>query len=239
MADNEKDSVNSGKVESVGGAVIFELDNVLLGGNRVLYDIVSSLMSKRGIKMTPVMFSRYCIDSTPPEFLAALLEAGNKKNLSSDALLKEFNEKIGSAFKNGSMKADSSVVALLKKASKNGLSLGALTWMEPGKSSEILESVDIKDIQISVCSYANEGNLAPSADVWMRSAKAVETKSAHCMGIAASSSACKACLSAGMRCVAVTDEFTSFQDFGGCDYVTDSLDKSAVDEIYKLLDIAE
>jgi hypothetical protein len=48
--------------------------------------------------------------------------------------------------------------------------------------------------------------------------------------------ACKTALSAGMRCVVVPNNFTEFEDFGGSDYVLDSLDGGVLEEVFDLMD---
>ena len=43
--------------------------------------------------------------------------------------------------------------------------------------------------------------------------------------------ACKSAMSADLRCVAVPDDFTSFQDYSGADLILGSLDEMSAREI--------
>ena len=53
----------------------------------------------------------------------------------------------------------------------------------------------------------------------MKMARELGRSSRRTVVFSSSSRACKSTLSAGMRAVAVTDQFTAFQDFGGAELV--------------------
>jgi beta-phosphoglucomutase-like phosphatase (HAD superfamily) len=87
-----------------------------------------------------------------------------------------------------------------------------------------------------VLSNGSQDKHLPSSDSWLKLAKSMKVPASCCVVIASSSRACKAALSAGMRCVALPDKFTSFQDFGGADFVLESLDGDVAGRIIGLLD---
>ena len=84
-------------------------------------------------------------------------------------------------------------------------------------------------------SCAVNGRDFPTADAWLKIAKQLGTKPQLCIVLASRSTACKAALSAGMRCIVIPDQYTSFQDFGGADFVVDEAEPSVVETVLELV----
>ena len=73
----------------------------------------------------------------------------------------------------------------------------------------------------------------------LKIAKAMSKSPRVCIALVSSMASCKSALSAGMRCVALPDAFTSFQDFGGADVVYEHGDEVAIEELLKTMLLEE
>jgi beta-phosphoglucomutase-like phosphatase (HAD superfamily) len=71
----------------------------------------------------------------------------------------------------------------------------------------------------------------PSADIWLKTAKAMNIKSRRCLAVGGNMAACKSAMSADLRCLAVPDDFTSFQDYSGADLVLENPDEMSAKDI--------
>jgi len=73
MAKKEEQQMEGASARS---ALIFEMDNVALGARRIRYEVLTGILGEQNIKLTPILFSRYCLHPDPasymPEFLAAM-----------------------------------------------------------------------------------------------------------------------------------------------------------------------
>ncbi|MFO1491641.1 MAG: hypothetical protein U1F87_12170 [Kiritimatiellia bacterium] len=74
-----------------------------------------------------------------------------------------------------------------------------------------------------LCFEANEKGF-PRADLWLKAAKETNFPPAARLSLVTSMRTCKSALTAGMRCLALPDGFTAFQDFGGAHAIVDSIE---------------
>ncbi|MEI6971057.1 MAG: hypothetical protein WCL44_06015, partial [bacterium] len=82
---------------------------------------------------------------------------------------------------------------------------------------------------------APEADNFPTADAWLKLAKAVAVAPQGCVVITTNQESCMAALSGGMKPVAIPDAFTAFQDFGGADLLVDKFNDEAIEAIVALM----
>jgi len=236
MSEQETNGEAAVTEEKPARAVLFELENVALAGRRIAYEILDKLFEDKGAKLTPALFSRFCLDTAPAQFIPKLLEVLDKSKSSPEKLLASFTEQRWKVL--GSTKAQASPVLrdLLKSLADRGALLGALTEITDGDPAKRLGKMGLSAPALTVLPVPTDEKTVPTADAWLKLAKTLSASSSACIAIVTSAASAKAAISAGMRCVVVTDEFTAFQDFGGADYVAETLDADTVTGILELLD---
>ncbi|MCK5850044.1 MAG: HAD family phosphatase [Kiritimatiellae bacterium] len=236
MAETEDNEAIVTEEEPLQRAFLFELENVLMGTRRILYDLLSKILKDKGVKLTPILFSRYCLGEPASVFIPAILKAKKKDKVVAENLVKSLNEKYNAALKSKAGKITPSFKTLLTKAKKSQRVIGALTQVGVDEKENHLKRMELADLDITMLSYSSGEKLAPSADAWLKLAKKVAAQPPLCVAVATSAMSCKAALSAGMRCIVVEDEFTSCEDFGGADYITTSVDDNLNKVILTLLE---
>lgn len=236
MVDQENDGAAAVEEAKPPRAVLFELENVAIGGRRIAFEVLGKLFKDKKSKLTPPVFSRFCLDTAPAEFIPGLLDAVDKGRSSPEKFLATFTDQRHATLAGSKAQANSSLKNLLKELSKRGVLLGALTEVTDRDAAKRLETMGISDVGVTVLSLSTDEKLAPTADAWLKLAKTLSASSSACIAIVTSAASAKAAISAGMRCVAIADEFTAFQDFGGADYVAEALDADAVAGILELLE---
>lgn len=216
-------------------AILLELENVAVKGRQIVYDVLKSVLADKGIDLTSMAFSRYCLYPSVKYFLPALLAAEEKKRLSKDKLLAEITQGITLSLTDDSVKLEAGLADVLKIAKEKKVLVGVLSGLGEKTARQLLAKLGLTDMGVHLLPYSCEDKNFPSADAWLKLAKIMSVLPALCLVIATSATACKAALSAGMRCVVVPDRFTTFQDFGGADHIAEDLDKTTVKTIFALL----
>jgi beta-phosphoglucomutase-like phosphatase (HAD superfamily) len=129
------------------------------------------------------------------------------------------------------------LMKILKEARRRGAALGAVTCLPKNTADPLMASLGLQDMGVNLLSLEPDPEEQfPGPDSWLKLAKSCSRKDwAHCTVLAASMSACRTALSAGMSCVAIPDSFTSFQDFSGADWIVEDLDDADVPAIVDFL----
>lgn len=234
MAEN-KDPVQQDGEAPPDRALLFELENVAASGRQIVYDVLKSVLAEKGVKMTPIMFSRCCLQPCVKQFLPRLLAVSKKERLSEGKLLTEIERGIDLSFSDGSIKLAAGVESLLAAARKEGVRTGAVSALGAETVKQLAEKLGLGEMGVHALPCSAEDKVFPSADAWLTLAKDISVRPLLCVAVVTSSTACRTALSAGMKCAAVPDAFTAFQDFGGADCVADELSDDAVKEIIGLI----
>lgn len=238
--DNKEEQVEvvSDELEEVlGKALFFELDNVAVKGRELVYDIVSGILEEKGVDFSRGLFCQYCLYQPIKVFVPEILAKLGRTRLSEDKLVAEIEEAVKLTFVDGNIKLNAGIIDVIDGAIKDGASVGAISTFDEATADRLMEKLGLTEKGAEVLSNGSAHKHVPSSDAWLRLAKKMDVPATCCVAIASSARACKSALSAGMKCVVLTDKFTSFQDFGGADFVLDTIDKDAVASILGLFDL--
>lgn len=217
-------------------AVLFELENVAIKGRQIIYDVLESVLADKSVKLTQLMFSRYCLGSSPKDFLSVLLKSAGKKRLSEKKLCAEITQGIRLSFTDGTLKLESGFKKVLKAAAERNVLVGMLSGFDMETAGQLAAKLGLADIKENLLSYSCEDKNSPTVDAWLKLAKKLSVFPSLCVALTTSAMSCRAALSAGMRCIVIPDKFTDYQDFGGADYIVDALNDTAIENIFTLLE---
>ena len=217
-------------------AVLFELENIAVGGRQIAFDVMKKIMADKGVKLTPFLFSRYCLDRSLKNGVGELLESLGKVRLSKEKLVADIIDDMKSALLRESLALAPVMKKLTKRAAEENVVVGALSCLDRDTARQLVDKLKLSDEIAEVVPCACGERNYPSADAWLKLAKNMSISPGACVVVATCSRSSQSAVSSGMRCLVVPDSFTSFQDFGGADYVLDTLDDAAIDRIFELLE---
>ena len=231
MANRERPAAANRNAPAQVSAVVMELDNVLIDGRRIAFDCLKAVLSGKGMTLTPCAFSRYCADAPPDAYAGVLLKELGKPRLSKDSLIDEFRSHVKRTLTAGRMKSDPAVVKLLETCRSRKARLGFVSAFDEAIASALIKKAISVEGGISLLSTAGSG----AQDGWPRLAGKMGLPPERCLAVVTSTKSCREAMAAGMRCVACPDRYTAFQDFGGADFVFDSINDEAVSRITAFL----
>ena len=216
-------------------ALFFELEFLATSGRAFLYDSIRTVLRDHGITLTPLIFAKL--------FLEYPLSIALKKlgaELAVDAVTQPAVEADIMGLYVNRIKSDDhqnkGLVALTQDLRKHGIELGALTCLDRDCVTGLLEQLNLGPDDVYVMAAEDHGKAFPTAQDWLKLAKEMNTSTTLCTVAGTSAAACKSALCAGMRCFAVPDALTEFQDFSGADYVIESLDIATEKLVLKLVE---
>jgi len=213
--------------------VVVEFDFTVLDGAGLLYDTASTVLAGCGVELNPRLEALHLAGGN---YQGALAELFEKVKCRKDPA--RVAQELNAAFN----------AAVAEKAAK------AVT---PAFSSFLKTLLD-KDLKVVVGTRGDAAALAGAIgderavvyaetsstygsckwDVWKR---ACRTNGLHEMLTAAvtgSGFGVRAALLAGMSALGVTNSHVAWQDFGGADYVVESVDRKAAETVLKMLKVA-
>lgn len=229
---SEKSSAQEG---STLRAVLFELDNAACNGRTIFLETMKNVLAEKEIELTTELYLKCFVEKPLKDGLTVLLQALGRQKLSKEKLLAEieaaFNDEMGrrATFNTG-------FVEVVRLAEANKWPVGILTCLTSQTAAGILEKAGIAEAVKVVQSCASETEkFFPARDAWRRLARQVDVIPRRCGAIVSSSMLAQSALCSGMRVFAVPDDFTSYQDFGGCESVYGKFDQSAARNMVQIL----
>ena len=225
--DLQTTEADQGQSVAASSSIIFELEGIVGSMRQATFDVLKSILGEQGAKITPVHISRYCLQTPPEMYLESLLEAVNITRQSMDKLLDDIRGGIDMQLSSKSATLPRPLSDLFKTASKRGVSLAAISALPESTSNALLENLGLSSfgVRLFTMEIDDEGGF-PRADSWLKVARSLGRHPAQCGVIATSHAASKSALSAGMRCVAIPDSFTGFEDFSGANAIIEDLTES-------------
>jgi len=232
--DMDEVTLESGGKESPKRGLLFELEYFSVPGWQMMFDAIRGVLAKKHVELTQVAFSRYCLLARMHNALPRLLKALGGSKLQSAKALADIEKTYLSSFA-AIGRGDDAAIALLKKARKGGVALGAVTDLGVETSEALLTALGFEEGEIGLVRCVPEENRFPSANDWLRLAKSISVKPSLCTVVSTGSNAAKSALAACMRCFVFSNKFTEWEDFSGADCVVDQLDSSATKRLFEIL----
>jgi beta-phosphoglucomutase-like phosphatase (HAD superfamily) len=212
-------------------AVLFQLEDMAVNGRKIAYDVLKKALGELKVDLSLPVFSRYCVSSTPQTYLPAMIEALGVRKASTEKLVDQVTSAIAEQASASNAKLNPGLGKILQLARERNFVIGVITTWPEEVGQTLLAKLGLNDFGARLFSFKDVNKAFPSADIWLKTAKAISIKARRCLVVGGSMAACKSAMSADLRCVAAPDEFTSFQDFSGADLILDSLDQMTAKEI--------
>lgn len=234
MSRKRASASKNGEYQKPPTALVLELEFMLFRGWQLMYKAFSSVLKNHSIAFNQIMFSRYCLPRTIEAGLQNLLLALGKKELAAQNIAEKIKQLFLSSLMASSAQPSPGIMALFKKAAENNIKIGLLSFLPPENNEQLLKRLSLKQpafLQV----VKKEADYLPTADIWLSLLKAMSVLPRCAIALVNSAPACKSALAVGMRCCAVPDLFTDWQDFSGADLVKENISDLKLNEIVALL----
>ena len=212
-------------------AVLLQLEDVVVNGRKIAYDILKKALGEQKIDLSLPVFSRYCVSSTPQTYLPAMIEPLGIRKTSAEKLVEQVTSEIAEQASACNAKLNPGLGKILQLARERNFVIGVITTWSEEIGQALLAKLGLNELGARLFSFKDVNKAFPSADIWLKTAKAISIKARRCLVVGGSMAACKSAMSADLRCVAVPDDFTSFQDYSGADLILENLDAMTAKEI--------
>jgi putative hydrolase of the HAD superfamily len=200
-------------------AYFFELETVAFDGRKIALDAIQKALAGTGAKAIPAAYARLAGFPSPARLLAPIAAAtgSNAEESAAAAAQADFVKRLLAA------SPAAGLLKVLHLARERGFSVGAISALPEETARELATKAGLGTAEtLPILAAEPVDAVFPTTEVWVKAARLVGRPARAAVAAATSAAAAKAALGAGMKCVAVPDAFTSFQDFGGADLVVDS-----------------
>ena len=209
---------------SAKSALIFEMDNVALGARRIRFEVLEGILKEQRIALTPIQFSRYCLHPAPALYMPEFLKAMKYTAATPDQVVERLAGETTSRLMQKTTLISDGLVKWMDAALERGAAIACASMLPQASADAVAAHLGFDRWGVKVYSGLPSVDKAfPRAEHWLRIAKAVGRGPKRCLALVSNMATAKTALAAMMHVVAVTDEFTEYQDFCGANLVCSDL----------------
>ncbi len=214
-------------------ALIFELEYVAAKKRQVEFDAIKIAAKTKGLELTPVSFARSGMSPLSRAAITSILKQAGKK---ADAIEKAVAlvDKAVIAYCENDAELDAGLEKLIKATQKRNIPVLTFTALPAALAQKLMDKLGLTEMGVELIVPDEVKESFPRADSWLKMLKKCDKEDATLVAVVSSQIACKGALTAGAACIAVPDQYTAFQDFGGAKMVLDSLSDAKPKEILDL-----
>ncbi|MFH0908293.1 MAG: HAD hydrolase-like protein [bacterium] len=215
-------------------AILFEIENVAAGGRPATFNAVKKALGDVSAKLTPSDFARHALQPSPDMYMETLLQVTDAKDASADKVAATAKESLSDYFQSKA-ELDPGLSKLAQAAKSRDVAIGVISGLSDEASEQLMTKLQLSATGAKMLVVKDLEKGYPRADSWLKVAKQINRAPRNCIVVTSCQTACKSALNAGMRCIVVTDEYTSHQDFSGADLVLDNWEEMSAKDILDAL----
>lgn len=227
MGDGKSAGASAGGAKQVRRALMFELDHVATKGRELKLEVLRSVLKGARVDVSDVLYARYCLDAPLAYGLSSLFKALGKGAVPEE-LADKLKGALDSAFRDSTLKLDSSCEAAVKAALKLEARVGAVSNLDPAIAEVLARTLGLTDMGVVLTSACRGHGRAFGAEHWMPLARRLEVGPPRCVVICTNVASFRAALMTRMRCIVKIDHFNGYQDFTGADVISEKLESAHV-----------
>ncbi|MDA1230260.1 MAG: hypothetical protein O2856_05760 [Planctomycetota bacterium] len=217
-------------------ALIFELENIAVGGRECQYKALEKALSSSKVSLNPILYSRFCVDRSIKAALTGLFGHNGDNSAVSDKIIEAAQAELATRLAAVVETKNTELDGVLAKLKQKGVAIGAVSALSKNLVDPLSAALDCGGRGITVQTSPNANGRYPSMDTWRSAARALKVKSIRCVAICTSAASCRNAIAANMACIAIPDKYTNFQDFGGTNAVLESLEISVINRSIAAMD---
>jgi beta-phosphoglucomutase-like phosphatase (HAD superfamily) len=212
--------------------LLFELEGAAIDGRGKLFEAAQQVFKQAGLTLKENVFARYCVHAAPAYVVEQLVAEQGGDKLNGDAASHIVSVYVD-LMRKAKHKPSERFTKVINEAVRRGMKITALTVLPEDIARQALDQSGIGDKGVELILFPENERHFPRTECWLRIPRTYNRSPRACIAIAGCRDSGKSALSAGMRCIVVPDQFTSYQDFSGVDAVLDG------DEDYTLADLID
>ena len=233
MAPANKEEQQPTEGASAKSALLFEMDSVALGARQIRYEVLARILKEQRIELTPVQFSRYCLQPAPQVYMPAFLAAMKYTAATPEQVVERLNGETTSRFMQKTTVISEGLINWMEAAQARGAAIACISMLPQAAAEGVAAHLGFDRWGIKVFSAAPTDKGFPHAQNWLQMAKSIARHPRRCLAIVSSMAVAKTALAAMMNIVVVPDEFTEYQDFCGANLVCDNLQDVKAHEYFE------
>jgi beta-phosphoglucomutase-like phosphatase (HAD superfamily) len=217
----------------IGKGVVVEFDFAVLNGADILFETASGILKGFGITLDSRLEALHLAGGN---YQGALAELFAKVECDADpaAVARElhaaFNAAVAAKAADAVTPAFKSFIAALQE---KGVKVVVATR---GDAAALAQAIGDEQVVVHAEMSSTYGSC--KWDAWKRACRLNGLHEMLTTAVTGSGFGVKAALVAGMSALGVANSRVEWQDFGGADYVVDTIDKKAADIVLKMLKVA-
>lgn len=212
--------------------LIFELETAALGARRIRFEVLKGIFGEQGIGFAEAEYSRFCL-GRPEGYMADLLERKGYTAAGPEQVTERLRGETLSRLMQKDCQLEAGVKEWLDAAAEHGAAIVAATNLPMEAAEGLSERLGLGQWHVGLCSSAGLDKGWGEPEGWQHAAQSTGRHAANALAVTTGAAYARAALAAGCHVVAVPDEFTDFEDFGGVDFVASSLTELKADECFE------
>jgi len=233
MAAKTESKVVSEKAESksesaVPFGLLFVLEDLAVNGRKVMLEVLRRQAQKGKERFDDRVFLRSGLSGSPAATLPALLGGGAEPDRET---LREIQQQIVDRLGADKSGLNPALGKLLKAAAQQKIPSLALTSLPEDAAGALMGRLGLQELGTQLYIVKDVGGDFPSPETWVKAARTLQRRPGACGALVASAKAGRGAIMAGMRFVAIPDDLTAFDDYGGATMVLDALDAVSPSEV--------
>ena len=214
--------------------LFFELETFAASGRGAMFDVLKKVMKSKDMDVTQALFAKCGLTSRPAAAIQAMIDDSGRNLTTGDQLADQAETALKKFFVNEA-ELNAALPALIKAAQAQGIEVVALSPWNEEQAAALMKKLGLDELGVELVALDCKEAIFPRADHWLRLLKQREQDAIPVIALVSSAAACRGALTAGATCIAIPDEYTSFEDFSGAKLILESLDEM---KPAKLLELA-
>lgn len=218
--------------ETARGVLIFEMETVALGARRIRYEVLSRILGEQGLTLSEAEFSRFCL-GCPKAYMPALLERKGYTAAGPEQVTERLRGETLSRLMQKDCQLDAGLKAWLDAASERGMAIVAASCLAADAAEGVAERLGFNQWHVQICAGAGMEKGWDTPEGWQHAAQSTGRHASGALAVTTGAAFARAALAAGCHVVAVPDDFTDFEDFGGVDFLAPSLSELKANDCFE------
>jgi beta-phosphoglucomutase family hydrolase len=213
-------------------AVIFDMDGVIIDSEPIHHNMEKELFNKLGIQVDEDEHNTF-VGKTDRDIWGYLKEKHQLTDTIEELLENKVNTFINYVVTREDVKPIDGIVNLLDRLHKRGLKIGLASSSSMKVIEAVINKLDLKKYFDAVVSGENMKRGKPEPDIFLHTAKLLNTLPENCLVIEDSKNGVYAAKAANMKCIGYKNINSGNQDLSKADIVVSSYYDIDLDTILK------
>lgn len=209
-------------------ALFIELEAVLLNGHGVLFEALGAALKAEGVGLSSMLFIKYALGRSVNTAVASLARHLALGEDASTRVTEAAWKHVLSAFGKAAAPRFKNFPALVEKVRAQGGVVACLSQLPQESAERLVAGLGCGALAVAGRGEGRHEGAFPTGGDWLNLARSLGMRPGACVAVFAGGAGMRAAMAARVRGVAIPDRFSTFQDFGGADYVLESLDAAAI-----------